>query len=88
MSDFEIAYSELTKSHYFILNGNKYDITEFVNKIRADAIDEYCADMLSKIEFEEKWLMKAKSDNSDTNLAFMALKTFCKTRAEQLKENN
>jgi len=49
------------------------------------AIDDFCTDMIYKIEFEDKWLFNCKSNNADTNVMFSSLKTFCKNRAEQLK---
>lgn len=53
---------------------------------RTDAIEEFRADTINKISFEEKWLFRCKSNNADTNIAFSALKTFVDSRAEQLKE--
>lgn len=63
------------------------DLREFVDEIRADAIEEFKSDMLNKICFEEKWLMKSKSDNADTDIMFSALKTFCESISEKLKNS-
>ena len=49
------------------------------------AIDDFAADIINKINFEDKWLFDCKSNNADTNIAFSALRTFVNERAEQLK---
>lgn len=64
-----------------LLYGNEYE-----QKVRADAIDEFAEDIINKIYFEEKWLFDCKSNNADTDIMISALKTFVKSRAEQLKE--
>lgn len=59
-----------------------------LKKNNNEAIDEFTTDIINKINFEDKWLFCCKSDNADTNIAFGALRSFVKERAEQLKEQH
>lgn len=65
------------------LSFGSLDTSEHDAKVRADAIDEFAEDIINKINFEEKWLLDCKSNNSDTNIMFSTLRTFVKNLKEK-----
>lgn len=51
-----------------------------------DIVDQFMNDMIDKINYEEKWLLKAGSLSKDAEIAMSSLRAFVKLEAERLKE--
>lgn len=49
-------------------------------------IENFMNDMIDKINYEEKWLLKAGSLSKDAEIAFSSLKAFARIEADWLKE--